>query len=205
MPCYSQRMVRMGEERTKEGLQMVWPRSLLDSPPEVHVPIGYTLRTYQPGDEAAFYKLMDLAGFKDWDDEVLRPWFTMILPDGWYFIVDRASGELVATAMAHHRPDASHPFAGSLGWLAGHPDHAGKGLGMAVSAAVVRRLLQAGYRNIYLFTEDWRLAALKIYLTLGWAPLLYMPDMEGRWRTVCEKIGWVFTPDEWPSQQYWVF
>ena len=189
----------MSEEKTKEGLQMVWPPSLLRSPPEVHVPIGYTLRTYQPGDEAGFYRLMDLAGFKDWDDEVLRPWFTMILPDGWYFIVDRASDELVATAMAHHRPDDLHPFAGSLGWLAGHPDHAGKGLGMAVSAAVVRRLLQAGYRNIYLFTEDWRLAALKIYLTLGWVPLLYMPDMEGRWHTVCDKLDWEFTPDKWPT------
>ena len=195
----------MSEERTKEGLQMVWPGSLLNSPPEVHVPIGYTLRTYRPGDEASFYRLMDLAGFKDWDDEVLRPWFSMILPGGWYFIVDRASHELVATAMAHHRPDAHQPFAGSLGWLAGHPDHAGKGLGMAVSAAVVRRLLQAGYENIYLFTEDWRLAALHIYLTLGWVPLLYMPDMEGRWRTVCDKIGWPFTPDEWPSQQYSIF
>ena len=54
-----------------------------------------------------------------------------------------------------------------------------RGWGMAVSAAVVRRLLRAGYRNIYLFTEDWRLAALRIYLTLGWVPLLYMPDMEG--------------------------
>ena len=58
----------------------------------------------------------------------------------------------------------------------------------------MRRLLEAGYRNIYLNTEDWRLPALSIYLKLGWVPLLYMSDMEERWRDVCAKIDWPFTP-----------
>ena len=189
----------MSDEREKEGLKMVWPEHLLNSPPAVHLPIGYTLRTYQPGDEAGFYELMDLAGFGHWNDEVMQPWLDMVLPDGWYLIVDGTGGQMVATAIAHHRADALHPFGGSLGWLAGHPDHAGKGLGMAVSAAVVHRLLEAGYRNIYLNTEDWRLAALSIYLKLGWVPLLYMSDMEERWRDVCAKLGWPFTPEEWPE------
>ena len=91
----------------------------------------------------------------------------------------------VATAIAHHRADALHPFGGSLGWLAGHPDHAGKGLGMAVSAAVVRRLLEAGLQEYLPQHRRLRLAALSIYLKLGWVPLLYMSDMEERWRDVC--------------------
>lgn len=191
----------MNEETTKEGLKMVWPGPLLTSPPKVHVPTGYTLRAYQPGDEAGFYRVMELAGFKDWNEDVLRPWFAMALQDGWFFIVEQPGNEIVATAMAHHRPHALHPFGGSLGWLAGHPGHAGNGLGMAVSAAVVRRLLQAGYKNIYLNTEDWRLPALSIYLKLGWVPFLYMSDMEERWRAVCENLGWEFTPEKWPALQ----
>jgi mycothiol synthase len=38
-----------------------------------------------------------------------------------------------------------------------------------------------GYRHIHLDTEDWRLPALKIYLRLGYKPLLYAPDMATCW------------------------
>ena len=103
--------------------------------------------------------------------------------------------------MANHRPQEIHPFGGELGWVAGHPDHTGKGLGMAVCASVVRRLLQAGYKNIFLNTDDWRLPALSIYLRLGWIPLLYMADMEERWRDVCAKLDWPFNPQDWPVSQ----
>jgi len=189
----------VSEENEKEGLKMIWPADLRISPPAVLLPEGYTLRTFQPGDETPFYELMGLAGFGHWDDEIMQPWRDMVLPDGWFLIVDETGGQMVSTAIAHHRPDALHPFGGSLGWLAGHPEHAGKGLGMAISAAVVRRLLEFGYKNIYLNTEDWRLPALSIYLRLGWVPLLYLPDMEERWRDVCAKLGWPFTPQMWPA------
>ena len=136
----------------------------------MHVPIGYTLRNYKPGDEEGWYDVMDLAGFTRWNYEMLEPWFSHILPDGWFLIEHRASGKIVATAMASHRPQDIHPFGGELGWVAGDPEHKGNGLGMAVSAAVVRRLLQSGYKNIFLNTDDWRLPALSIYLRLGWIP-----------------------------------
>ena len=189
----------MSETAPQLQLKMVWPAHLLDSPPEVHVPDGYTLRTYQPGDEADFYKVMDLAGFKDWDDETLRPWLFKILPDGWFLIVHAASGEIVATAMANHNPQELHPFAGELGWVAAHPEHAGNGLGLAVCASVVQRLLKAGYRTLYLNTDDWRLPAIKIYLKLGFVPFLYAPDMAERWQGVCQQLGWAFTPGDWPQ------
>ena len=189
----------MSDERKNEQLRMIWPEHLLGSPPAVHVPTGYTLRTYQPGDEEGFYVVMELAGFTRWNEELLRPWFSHILPDGWFLIEHRAGSEIVATAMATHRPQDIHPFGGELGWVAGHPDHTGKGLGMAVCAAVVRRLLQADYKNIYLKTDGWRLPALSIYLRQGWIPFLFLPDMEERWRDVCAKLDWPFTPEDWPA------
>ena len=70
---------------------------------------------------------------------------------------------------------------------------------MAVCAAVVRRLLQADYKNIYLKTDGWRLPALSIYLRQGWIPFLFLPDMEERWRDVCAKLDWPFTPEDWPA------
>jgi mycothiol synthase len=77
---------------------------------------------------------------------------------------------------------------GEVGWVACAVEYRGRGLGMAVSAAVTERLIAARYRHIHLYTEDWRLAALKIYLKLGYVPLRYAPDMEARWRSVYAQL-----------------
>jgi hypothetical protein len=79
-------------------------------------------------------------------------------------VIHQESSQIVATAMALHDHSEWHPFGGELAWLAGDPAHAGKTLGMAVSAAVTARLIDAGYRHIHLYTEHWRLAAPKTYL-----------------------------------------
>ena len=189
----------MPDEPTQFQLKMLWPQRLLHAPPQADAPTGYRLRTHRPGDEGAFYQLMDRAGFKDWDDETLAPWLLKILPDGWYLIEHVASGTLVATAMANHNPQDLHPFGGELGWVAGHPDHAGRGLGRAVCAAVVRHLLHNGYRTLYLNPDDWRLPAISVYFQLGWAPFLYAQDMEERWGEVCRQLNQPFSPDLWPA------
>jgi len=190
------------EEKPKpQQLRMAWPQSLLDSPPEIRLHTNYTLRTYQPGDEPGFFHIMTLAGFTGWDLERLSPTLATILPDGWFLIVDQATQEIVATAMATHHPSEFHPFGGELGWVAAHPAHAGKGLGWSVCAAVTARFLRGGYKNIYLRTDDWRLPALKTYLNLGYQPFLFAPDMVERWEAICTQLRWPFTPDLWPSDK----
>ena len=71
---------------------------------------------------------------------------------------------------------------------------------MAVCAAVVDRLLRAGYYNMRLNTDDWRLPAIHIYLKLGFVPFLRLPDMSDRWRAVCQQVDWPYTPDAWPRE-----
>ena len=178
-------------------LRMAWPMTRLESPPELRLHAGYTLRSYRPGDETRFYEVMALAGWPGWDDERLRPWLARIIPGGWFMIVDESGAGIVATAMALHNYQGTNPFQGELGWLASDPAHAGRGLGRAVSAAVTRRLIEAGYRQIRLYSEDFRLAALKIYLSLGYVPELYEAGMAERWREVCTRLDWPFTPEAW--------
>jgi mycothiol synthase len=180
-------------------LQMIWPEQRLNAPPAVNLSPGYALRTYRPGDEPRFYKVMELAGWHGWNDEKLQPWIVRIPPESWFMILHEESGQIVATAMGLHDHTEIHPCGGELGWVASDPAHAGRGLGMAVCAAVTRRLINVGYRNIHLYTEHWRLAALKTYLKLGYVPFLYMPEMEERWRTVCGQLEWPFTPEVWRS------
>jgi mycothiol synthase len=96
--------------------------------------------------------------------------------------------------MAKHAPMPGHPEGGGLNWVAGDPEHRGKGLGLAVCAAVVKRFLGAGYRRIYLQTDDFRLPAIATYLKLGFEPFLFTEGMAERWQSVCEKLGRPFKP-----------
>lgn len=185
----------LSENESYTQLQMVWPEHLLNAPPAVRLPPGYTLRTYRRGDKVRFYEIMELAGWPGWDDKVLQPWLPRILPEGWFMVIHKESSEVVTTVMAL-RSDV-YPAGGELGWLAGDPAHAGKGLGLAVSAAVTARFIDAEYRNIHLYTEHWRLAALKTYLKLGYVPLLDTPEMPECWRVICAQLQWPFTPEVW--------
>ena len=181
-----------------EQLQMLWPPEGLASPPEVVLPAGYRLRAFQPGDRAGYLGLMRSAGFEEFGEEQLGASLKKVLPGGFFLALHRSRGDLAATAMATHNPLDLHPCGGELGWVAASPEHAGRKLGLAVSAAATARFLDAGYRRIYLRTDDWRLAAVKTYLNLGFVPFLFAPEMAGRWRAVCGKLAWPFTPESWP-------
>lgn len=171
-------------------LRMVWPESRLHALPERSLATGYAIRTYRPGDESRFYQLMELVGWKGWNDERLSYSLNQILPDGWFMVLHEASGVIVASAMALHNYKGTYPFWGELGWLVADPDHSGRELGMAVAAQVVRRFVDAGYRLIHLHTEDFRLAALKSYLKLGFVPWIDGQDIKERWQRILEQLNW---------------
>ena len=187
----------MAVPEKKPQLVMAWPRPFLGSLPRVEPEAGYACRTYEPGDEQGYFRLMARAGFEGWNEEKLQPYLAKILPAGWFMAVHCSSRELVATAMATHNPAAWHPFGGELGWVAGAPSHAGHGLGKLVCAAVTVRFLRAGYRNIYLRTDDHRLPAIKVYLALGYLPFLCATDMRRRWTEVFQRLDWPCRPDAW--------
>lgn len=169
-------------------LRMVWPAHLLSYPPPVEVPAGYLLRQYREEEEAEYIELMAKAGFTGWTHDNMVNLLRKVLPDGFFIIEHIDSGSLVATTVATHNPIEGLPFSGELGWVAGDPEHKRKGLGMAVCAATIQRFLQAGYRNIYLLTDDQRLPALKIYLRLGFEPWFHCDGITERWRAVGEAL-----------------
>jgi mycothiol synthase len=180
-------------------LQMVWPLTVSAAEIALTVPAGYVLQVYQPGDEFEFFTLMERTGFKGWTTEIFQDWLQKILPDGFYFIRHQATGKMAATAMGCHNPTPLHPFGASLSCVGADPDYQGLGLGHVVSLAVTRRLVAAGYKAIYLETQDWRLPAVKTYLKIGWVPFLYQPDMPERWQAVCAQLKWPYQPEAWPA------
>ena len=169
-------------------LQMQWPERLLDSPPVPRLPAGYELREFTEADEAGHLELMAKAGFEGWNHDTIQRRMKAALPGGFLVIVHRASGNIVATAMATHSPRKFHLFGGELAYVAGDPTHRGKRLGLAVCAAATARLIRAGYTNIYLLTDDHRFPALKTYLRLGYEPFLYARGMAERWKKIYREL-----------------
>ncbi len=177
------------EQAAGQQLRMVWPRERLSTPPCWSVPEKYVLRTFRAGDEDGHVRVMRKAGFSDWKEENVRASLPRCVPDGFFVIEHKVKGRLVATAMAVDNPMPLHPHGGELGWVAADPEHRGKGLGYCVCAAVTARFLEAGYKNLFLRTDDFRLPAIKTYLKLGWIPFLFASDMPQRWVSVCERLG----------------
>jgi len=183
-----------GCPKTPPILEMIWPVALKTQPPVVTVADEYVMRQYTPLDQEKYAHLMLASGM---EVPSFQYWNQHILPDGFYVIEYPQTGALVAACFASHHPTVKHERAGNFGWLAVDPKHRGRHLGQAVSAAVTARLIQAGYQNMYLETHDFRLAAIKIYLSMGWVPFLYCEEMQGRWKAICDKTQWPYTPEQW--------
>ena len=179
---------------THEPLQMVFPEDLLASPVPTQPPAGYLLRCYDESLQDAWLSLVKKAGFDGWNRTRLAGLQRTILPDGCFLLLHRASGEVVATAMARHRPTELHPGGGEVDLVAVDPGHSGKGLDQPVCGAAVARLIRAGYHRIYLTTDDSRLPAIRGFLKLGWEPLLHNENMERRWEALLTELGWKARP-----------
>jgi mycothiol synthase len=188
------------DERQLPAMYMVWPVNRLPAVPVPAVPSGYVVRQCYEPDLSGVRAVIDAdgpIGDRAWDSFQDR-----IVPGGAFLIAEAASGRPVATASASHNPRATRhyfPFGGEVGYVAVDPGHRGKGLGPAVVALAVARLIEAGYRHIFVGVQGWRLPAVKCYLRLGFVPLLHADGLLPRWRRICEQIAWPVLEAEWPQ------
>jgi mycothiol synthase len=172
-------------------LEMVRPSSLgLAEVPSL--PDGYALRQLRSGDEIPYDDLFHLAFA---DEGRFQETIERTLPGGFFVVEHLTTHELVASCVAMRGSSSPRHIQGQLGWLVTDPSHTRKGLGTIVSASVTNRLVAAGYERPFLGTEDFRLAAISIYLDLGWRPHMYRGDMEPRWRSIYGRLGREFLRD----------
>lgn len=178
-----------------QQLQMIWDRSRAGHGRRIDP--GYALRGFRSGDEEAYIKLMNCAGFNTWSRDHLNAVLKNAVPNGIVFAEHIASSRIAATAMGWYKPSAILPDAYEMGWVAADPEHRGKGLGQCVVAAVTQVLAEHGEKTIYLLTDDWRLPAIKGYLLVGYVPLYHAPDMKKRWADVFLKLN--LDPEKYPG------
>jgi len=157
--------------------------------PEAAVPAGYTIRTYQPGDGAAWCRLINDAIGGEYTEERVEQEMSGapgLEPADLFFAV---SGEVVAgtawARRARHGPERM----GYVHMVAVASEHRGRGLGRALVVSVLRRLREVGVAGAMLETDDVRLPAIRLYLALGFRPELTHDSHAERWRRVRRELG----------------
>lgn len=169
--------------------QLEMQRDTLQDLPEIRVPEGYGLRTYRSGDEAGWCAIMEGNVGRDWTPELCREKLVndpRFHPESLYFAT--IDSRLVGSACAWSR-DLTERIVGEVHMVAVLENQRGKGLGHLVNAAVLHRLKDLGYRQAHLLTDDWRIPAIKSYLTAGFRPLHTHDSHARRWKDIFSRIG----------------
>ncbi len=165
--------------------------------PDTSVPEGYELRRYRQADILTLAETLQAVGFRNCRADRLQE----TLEDA-----DRRAGSalvacrgaIVAVTFASRTStDGTNPVTGNPGeprregvldYVATHPDHQGRGLGRATCTAVSRYLVEQGCETVQLLTDDWRLPAIHLYLSMGFEPVMSRSDMPERWAAIMSEL-----------------
>ena len=174
-------------------LRMVRPN--LEGLPELEIPEGYGMRTYQEGDDVHWANVINASFGGERTAETTHREIIdrdVFDPNGLYFAT---YGETpVATACAWKKsPDEIE--VGYVHMVGVDAEHAGRKLGKCVSLCVLLYFKERGFKCAMLDTDDFRLPAVKTYLNLGFLPMYVDKDQPERWRQVFKNLGLPAMPD----------
>lgn len=165
----------------------MWLPSLSDLPAARELPAGCRLRDASTDDAAALGCLMTASFGEGWTAEQTDRSLTSA-PDVDRVILIEQDGRFIATASS--RTVERFPGQGYLHWVACLPELRGTGLGRAVVLAVLQHFRSAGRVGSVLETQDERIPAIGLYLSLGYRPLVVHPGHSTRWAQVLGDAGW---------------
>ena len=101
------------------------------------------------------------------------------------FFIDY-EGEHIGTATAVFHPEDN---CGELHMVGIRTEFRGKGLGKYLNNVCVKKLANQNVDYIYLTTDEWRMGAVKSYLTAGFVPVEYDEGMKQRWEWMLAELG----------------
>jgi len=189
------------------NLPLKMSRASLDNVPECAPPAGFTLRWYQPGDEAHWLRIHLAADEfnritpdlfqQQFAPEAERPLQPASPPEGptgakpatdalrnrqCYLLAP--GGEVVGTGTAWFNDHFEGARWGRVHWMAVLPEFQRQGRGRALLSAVCRRLRELGHERAYLSTSTARIAAIRLYLRFGFAPHICCDEDQAAWQQV---------------------
>jgi GNAT superfamily N-acetyltransferase len=171
-------------ENVQVNLPVRMVRDSLDVIPEYPLPDAYSVRWYQPGDEALWLEVQQKGERlipitpelyeREFGDE------RELLCDRQCFIMNK-DDQPVGTATAWLNRDYKGRDYGRVHWLAIIPSEQGKGLGNALLAITLHRLRELGHDRAYLVTSTARLPAIRLYTKFGFVPDIGSDEDRENW------------------------
>ena len=160
-------------------LRMVIDEASVSRLPDVPLPDGYVMRAYQNGDESSWAETLQVCGFKSWNDTEVRTYLEDTERRQGSRVVEYNGDIVAATFASRNTNNASDTIIpeGVLDFVVTHPNHRGKKLARATCTEVSKFFLYLGYKSVSLLTDDWRLPAIHVYLSLGFKPVMNRNDM----------------------------
>ena len=166
-------------------------RQDLETIPEFHVPAGFALRWYQPGDEAMWFTIHKLA---DHHNQITPELFagqfgsdSVLLAQRQCFLFGPC-GQAIGTASAWFDDNFDGGRIGRVHWVALVPEYQGRKLSKPLMTAVCRRLRELGHVRAYLTTLTARKPAIQLYLRFGFSPLIENEEDRALWREILSKL-----------------
>lgn len=165
-------------------LGMTTRRDRLSRLADTRVPDGYLLRRCRASDSDGIACVLGASGFQGWTAGRVADYLTEPERGEGSRVVARGT-RIVASTFASWQEMGR---IGVLDYVACHPDYRGRGLGRAVCLGVLGFFAGRGCESVTLLTDDIRLPAIRLYLSLGFAPDMTREDMPGRWQEVMRQL-----------------
>lgn len=156
-------------------------------PSHLPLPDGYTLREATEADAEAIAGVLSRSFAEPWDVARVRSVLLdhPLVPAT--FVIAR--GDVPVATASYQIMPKDFPTSGWVHYVGAEPAESGKGLGYAVVLAVLERIRAAGHTDAFLTTDDPRLAAIRTYLKLGFAPDMWHESHPDRWRQIYLALG----------------
>lgn len=168
-------------------LRMVKPN--LDNLPKLELPDGYSLRSYQEGDDVHWANIIsDSFGGRERTAQDTQNEITgrdVFVPDGLYFVTHQDIPVGTACAWRQSVDETDVGYVHMVGVLG---EHTGHKLGKWVSLAVLYYFCDNGFSCSMLDTDDFRIPAIKTYLNLGFVPVYVDDTQPERWVEILNKL-----------------
>src|SRR6266436_1061974 len=159
----------------EKSTRLLMIREDLENMAEFPVPAGFTLRWHQPGDEAFWLTIHEVADhYNRITPELFAHQFgndPFLLGQRQCFLFD-SSGHAIGTASAWFDDNFDGGRIGRVHWVALLPQCQGRKLSKPLMTAVCRRLRELGHDRAYLTTKAARKPAIQLYLRFGFVPLI---------------------------------
>lgn len=168
-------------------IDVAMQRETLTAEPVSFAP-PYSLRGYVPGDVATWLALHEATGvYPPLDVAFYRRQFPSPVDGRQFFVL--YGDEPVATGTAWHGEPSRTADWGRLHWIAVHPQHQRRGLGLMLCRHLLAVLRDVGCRGAYLTTGSENQAAIALYEELGFIPWIRTREEEAFWAARCRRAA----------------